>query len=61
MADGPQEHQEGATSVGSYREVDTEGGADLSVLERFYRVAVQAVFLFGEETWVLSSAMANKL
>ena len=29
--------------------------------EKFYRAVVQAVLLFGAETWVLLSAMLNKI
>ena len=32
-------------------------GADPIISEKFYRVVVQAVLLFGSETWVLSAAM----
>ena len=31
------------------------------VSENFYRVVVQAVLLFGAETWVLTAAMLEKL
>ena len=35
--------------------------AEPIVLEKFYRVVVQAVILFGFETWVFLSAMLQKL
>ena len=36
-------------------------GAEPLVSTIFYRVVVQVVLLFGEETWVLSEAMSHKL
>ena len=36
-------------------------GADPIISAEFYRVVVQAVLLFEEETWVLSAAMANQI
>ena len=36
-------------------------GADTFISEKFYRTVVQAVFIFGEETWVLLAAMLKKL
>ena len=36
-------------------------GADPIILEKFYRVVVQAVILFGSETWVLTAALIKNL
>ena len=36
-------------------------GADPIVSAKFYRAVVQAVLLFGAETWVLTAAMLQKL
>ena len=36
-------------------------GADADVSVNFYRAVIQAVFLFGEETWVLLAPMAQRL
>ena len=36
-------------------------GADTILPEKFYRAVVQAMLLFGAETWVLSAAMLKKL
>ena len=36
-------------------------GAYRIISEKFYRVVVQVVLLFGSETWVLSAAILNKL
>ena len=36
-------------------------GAYTITLAKFYRVVVQSVLLFGNETWVLLAAMINKL
>ena len=36
-------------------------GADTIVSEKFYRVVVQAVVLFGLETWVLTATMMQNL
>ena len=35
--------------------------ADLFVSANFYRAVVQAVLLFGADTWVMTSAMSQKL
>ena len=35
--------------------------ADPIISARFYRVVVQAVLLFGAETWVVLAAMLNKI
>ena len=37
------------------------GGAETAVSEKFYNVVVQAVLLFGEETWVILATMAQRL
>ena len=36
-------------------------GEEPAVSEKFYRAVIQAVFLFGEETWVLLAPMAQRL
>ena len=36
-------------------------GADPIILEKFYRTVVQALLLFGSETWVLTAAMMQNL
>ena len=36
-------------------------GADTFISEKFYRTVVQAVFIFGEETWVLLAEMPKSL
>ena len=36
-------------------------GADPIVLEKFYRAVVQAVLLFGADTWVLMDTMSQRL
>ena len=39
----------------------TREGAEPIVSSKFYRYVVQAVLLFGAETWVLKAAMMQKL
>ena len=36
-------------------------GADPTTSAKFYWAMVQAVIVFGEETWVLSAAMLSKI
>ena len=36
-------------------------GADQIISEKLYRTVVQAVILFGSETWVLTSAMLKNI
>ena len=36
-------------------------GVDLLVLKKFYHAVVQAVLLFGAETWMLLATMSKKL
>ena len=36
-------------------------GADPIISEKFYCAVVQAVLLFGSETWVLTAAILQKL
>ena len=36
-------------------------GSDLKVLQAFYIAVTQAVFLFGSETWVLTTRMEKAL
>ena len=37
------------------------GGAYSNVLASFYRAVVQAIILYGSETWVLSASMAKRI
>ena len=43
------------------RKLSGREGADPRTSETFYRAVVQVVLLFGSKTWVLLSAMLNKL
>ena len=36
-------------------------GADPKLLASFYRAAVQAILLYGSETWVLLASVAKKI
>ena len=36
-------------------------GAELRVLEIFYRAVVQAIILYGSETWILSATIERKV
>ena len=36
-------------------------GAEKKLLESFYRAVVQAILLYGSETWVLLESMANRI
>ena len=36
-------------------------GSDTAVLENFYQAVVQAVLLFGEETWVFMETIMQRL
>ena len=55
------EYLEGETSLGRLGKFLRREGEDPILPAKFYRVVVQAVLLFGSETWVLTAAMLEKL
>ena len=61
LAGSPLEYQLGAPSLEPAKENSTEGGADPLVLAMFYWAVVQAVLIFGDETWFLLEAMSKNL
>ena len=46
---------------GRHRKLLSREGAEPEVLEKFLRAVVQAVLLFGAETWVLTEPMMQRL
>ena len=46
---------------GRIRKILWREGSEPDVSEKFYRKVIQAVLLFGAETWVLSAPMAHKI
>ena len=47
--------------MGEFKEVSEAGGDGSNYIGKFYRAVVQAVLLFGDETWVLLAAMINNI
>ena len=52
------QHPEGTPCVGAAQEVAMEGGGGAGSLGKKYCAVVQAVILFGAETWVILAPMA---
>ena len=62
MARSIRQPAEGKEELGADVEYfDTGGRADLKVSRHFFKALVQAVFLFGEDMWVLSPRIEQAL
>ena len=61
LAGGPSECREGMTGLELFGIASTEGEGGAMSVRHFYWEMVQAVLLFGAETWVLSEAVYRNL
>ena len=60
MASCAEKHHACKVGMGESRDTTSTGGGRKNILANFYRAVVQAILLYGLETWVLLESMEKR-